>query len=48
VVACALEGDARFVVTDDRKHLLPIKVVRIAGHRTVQIVSPAQFLRHHL
>ena len=48
VIACALEGDARFVVTDDRKHLLPLKVVRIAGHRAVQIVSAAEFLRHHL
>jgi putative PIN family toxin of toxin-antitoxin system len=48
VVACALEAGARYVVTDDRKHLLPIKAVRVAGYRTVQIVSPIEFLRHHL
>jgi putative PIN family toxin of toxin-antitoxin system len=48
VVACALEAGARFVVTDDRKHLLPIKAVRVAGHRTVQIVGPAEFLRLQL
>jgi hypothetical protein len=29
VVACALEAGARFVVTDDRKHLLPIKALRV-------------------
>ncbi len=48
VVACALEAGARFVVTDDRKHLLPMKAIRLAGYRTVQIVSPVEFLRHHL
>jgi predicted nucleic acid-binding protein len=48
VVACALEAGARYVVTDDRKHLLPMKAVRVAGYRTVQIVSPVEFLRHHL
>jgi putative PIN family toxin of toxin-antitoxin system len=29
VVACALEAGARFVVTDDRKHLLPLKACRL-------------------
>lgn len=48
VLACALEGGAGFVVTDDRKHLLPLKVVRLAGHAAVQIVSPGDFVRHHL
>src|SRR2546426_2799209 len=48
VLACALEGGAGFVVTDDRKHLLPLKVVRLAGHAAVQIVSPGAFVRHHL
>jgi predicted nucleic acid-binding protein len=48
VVACVLQAGARFVVTDDRRHLRPIKAVRVAGHGTAQIVSPAEFLRHHL
>ena len=48
VLACALEGGAGFVVTDDRKHLLPLKVVRLAGHAAIQIVSPGDFVRHHL
>lgn len=48
IVGCALEGNATFVITDDRAHLLPLKVVRMAGHRPVQIVSPNDFLRHHL
>jgi len=44
IVACALEGDAGYVVTDDRKHLLPLKIVRVAGYRPVRIVSPSLFL----
>ena len=44
VVACALEGGAAFVVTDDRKHLLPLKVVRVSGFGPVQIVTPTAFL----
>ena len=45
VVACALEAEADFVVTDDRRDLLPLKVIRCAGYRPVQIVSPTAFLR---
>ena len=48
VLACALEGGAGFVVTDDRKHLLPLEVVRLAGQAAVQIISPGDFVRHHL
>ena len=43
VLACALEADADFVVTDDRKHLLPLK-----HYHRIQIVSVPDFLRHHL
>jgi hypothetical protein len=32
-------------VTDDRRDLLPLKVVRLAGHAAIQIVSAAGFLR---
>ncbi len=28
VVACALEGGAQYIVTDDRRDLLPLKVIR--------------------
>lgn len=45
VIACALEGDAGYVVTDDRKHLLPLDVVRVAGYRPVHIFSVPAFLR---
>jgi putative PIN family toxin of toxin-antitoxin system len=45
VLACAIEGDAGYVVTDDRRDLLPLKVVRLAGHLPIQIVSAAGFLR---
>ena len=51
VVACALEGEADYLVTDDRRDLLPLKVVRVSGHRPVQVVTPRGFLRilgvHH-
>ncbi len=45
VVACALEGEARFLVTDDRRDLLPLKTVRFAGLLPVEIVSAPGFLR---
>jgi putative PIN family toxin of toxin-antitoxin system len=40
ILACAVEGDARYVVTDDRRDLLPIK-----HWRRIQIVSAPAFLR---
>ena len=45
VVACALEAEADYIVTDDRRHLLPLKVIRCSGYHPVQIVSPLAFLR---
>lgn len=45
VVACALEGEADYLVTDDRRDLLPLKVVRVSGYRPVQVVTPRGFLR---
>lgn len=45
IVACALEGDADYIVTDDRRDLLPLKVIRVAGHKAVQIVAPTSFLK---
>ena len=45
IVACALEGDADYIVTDDRRDLLPLKVIRVAGHEPVQIVAPRAFLK---
>ena len=38
-VECALEGRADFLVTGDKKHLLPLK-----EHRGTQILPPAAFL----
>lgn len=48
IVACALEGDADYIVTDDRRDLLPLKVIRVAGHKAVQIVAPTAFLKSML
>ncbi len=45
VVGCALESGAEYIVTDDRRDLLPLKVIHCAGYRPVQIVSPLAFLR---
>lgn len=48
VIACALEGGAEYVVTDDRRDLLPLKVIRASGYRPVQIVAPRPFARNVL
>ncbi len=45
VVACALEAGAQYIVTDDRRDLLPLKVIRCPGFEPVQIVRPSAFLR---
>jgi putative PIN family toxin of toxin-antitoxin system len=45
VVCGALESGAEYIVTDDRRDLLPLKVIRCSGYRPVQIVSPLAFLR---
>ncbi|HET9228603.1 MAG TPA: putative toxin-antitoxin system toxin component, PIN family [Thermoanaerobaculia bacterium] len=45
VIACALEAEADYIVTDDRHDILPLKVIRCSGYRPVQIVSPPAFLR---
>jgi putative PIN family toxin of toxin-antitoxin system len=36
VVACALEGGANYIVSDDRRDLLPLKMIRVGGQRLVQ------------
>ncbi len=40
VLECALAADAQFIVTGDKRHLLPLR-----RYREVEIVSPAEFLR---
>ena len=34
-----------YLVTDDRRDLLPLKVIRVSGYRPVQVVTPRGFLR---
>jgi putative PIN family toxin of toxin-antitoxin system len=46
IVAAGIEGGAHFLVTDDRRDLLPLKVILLAGYRPLQIVTPGDFLRH--
>jgi len=38
-IECAIEGSADFLVTGDKKHLLPI-----GEYRGIQIITPATFL----
>jgi hypothetical protein len=38
VVACALDGGTEYLVTDDRRDLLPLKVIRMSGYRPVQVM----------
>ncbi|MCX7688225.1 MAG: putative toxin-antitoxin system toxin component, PIN family [Fimbriimonadales bacterium] len=40
VLECAVSGNATYLVTGDKKHLLPIR-----QFRDILIVSPAEFLR---
>ena len=42
VIECAVTAKARFLVTGDSKHLLPL-----ASHAGISIVSPADFARQH-
>jgi putative PIN family toxin of toxin-antitoxin system len=46
IVAAGIEGGAHFLVTDDRRDLLPLKVILLAGYRPLQIVTPGDFLLH--
>jgi putative PIN family toxin of toxin-antitoxin system len=48
VVACGLEGGADYIVTDDRRDLLPLKVIKASGYHPVQIVAPRAFLKEVL
>jgi putative PIN family toxin of toxin-antitoxin system len=47
VLACALEGDAEYLVSGDRD-LLVLKDHHVAGHRVVHVVRPRDFLRQVL
>ncbi len=40
ILECAIDGHADFLVTGDKKHLLPLKEIR-----RIPIISPADFLR---
>ena len=46
IVAAGIEGGAHFLITDDHRDLLPLKVILLAGYRPLQIVTPGDFLRH--
>jgi putative PIN family toxin of toxin-antitoxin system len=39
ILECAIEGDVRYFISGDKKHLLPLK-----EYQGIKILSPAQFL----
>ncbi len=45
VVATGLEGGADYLVTEDRRDLLPLKVKLVSGYQPLQIVSARDFLK---
>jgi putative PIN family toxin of toxin-antitoxin system len=47
IVAIALEAQARYLITDDAKHLLPLKVIAISGFRPIQVVGLEDFMALH-
>lgn len=40
IIECAVEGKVQYIITGDKRHLLPIK-----EYRRIKILSPAEFLR---
>jgi predicted nucleic acid-binding protein len=40
IIECALEAEAGFIISGDRKHLLPLK-----KYNGIRIMSPADFLK---
>jgi putative PIN family toxin of toxin-antitoxin system len=40
ILECAIEGKVQYLISGDRKHLLPLK-----EYQRTQIVSPAEFLK---
>lgn len=48
VIGCALEGDASYLVTADKRDLLALKDHHVAGHRIVHVVTAGDFVRHVL
>jgi len=40
ILECAIEGRVQFLISGDRKHLLPLK-----EYQGIKIVSPAEFLK---
>lgn len=39
ILECALEGNAQYIISGDKRHLLPLK-----GYRDIRILSPDEFL----
>jgi predicted nucleic acid-binding protein len=40
ILECAIEGKVQYLISGDRKHLLPLK-----EYQRIKILSPAEFLK---
>lgn len=40
ILECALEGNAQYIISGDKRHLLPLK-----DYRGIKILSPSEFLK---
>lgn len=45
IVSAALEGGADYIVTEDARDLLSLKVVRVRGFAPIQVLDAKAFLR---
>lgn len=45
IVSTALEGGADYIVTEDARDLLSLKVIKVCGFRPIQIVDTSAFVR---
>jgi len=46
IVATALEGGAEYIVTEDARDLLSLKVIKVHGFPPIQVVDAKGFVRH--
>lgn len=45
LIAAALEGTASYIVTEDKRNLLPLKDILVAGFEAIHVMAPGRFLR---
>ena len=48
IVSTALEGGADYIVTEDARDLLSLKVIKVRGFPPIQVVDASSFVRQLL